>query len=158
MSDIDLLLFNLDQAFAKRAWHGTNLRGSLRGLSAEQASRRPGKERHNVWELALHCAYWKYAVRRRLTGEPKGGFPLAGSNFFPRPVGKPDDAAWRADLKLLDRCHADLRAVVAALSAAELDRKPQGSRFTVRETVIGIASHDLYHAGQIQLVKRLTSR
>jgi len=158
MSELELLLYNFDQAYDARAWHGINLRGSVRGLSAAHASRRPGKGRHNVWELMLHCAYWKYAVWRRITGAKRGSFPLKGSNFFPRPVGKPDDAAWKADVKLLDSCHRQLREVVAALKPADLDRKPKGSRYNIRETIVGIASHDLYHAGQIQLVKRLTAR
>ena len=66
---VGLLLGLIDEAFDKRAWHGTNLRGALRGIDARQASWRPGPGRHNIWELALHAAYWKYAVRRRLTGE-----------------------------------------------------------------------------------------
>jgi hypothetical protein len=158
MGEIELLLANLDQAYGARAWHGTNLRGSLRGLALEVVTFRPQPGRHNVWGLAVHCAYWKYAVRRRLTGEKRGSFPLAGSNFFPRP-GVDDagatESAWKLDLKLLDETHAALRAVVAALSPRKLGGKPKGSRFTVRDTVLGIAAHDLYHAGQIQLLKRM---
>lgn len=64
--EIDLLLALLDEGFDRKAWHGPNLLGSLRGLSAEQALRRPAPGRHNVWEIAVHCAYWKSIVRRRL--------------------------------------------------------------------------------------------
>jgi hypothetical protein len=64
-SRIQLLLQMVDQAFHQHSWHGTTLRGSLRGLSIEQALWRPGSERHNIWELILHTAYWKYIVRRR---------------------------------------------------------------------------------------------
>lgn len=150
-----LLLRNLDQAYDAKAWHGTNLRGSLRGLKLDELCFRPGPGRHDIWELALHCAYWKYAVRRRLTGEKRGSFPLKGSNFFPRPQGEPTLAAWRADLKLLDECHAALRSVVAALPARRLGQRLRGSEYTAVDTVLGIAAHDLYHAGQIQLLKRL---
>jgi DinB superfamily len=66
--EIHVLLRLLEEAFQKQAWHGPNLKGSLRGLTAEQAAWRPDPTRHNIWELAVHCAYWKYAVRRKLTG------------------------------------------------------------------------------------------
>jgi hypothetical protein len=156
MSELDLLLHTIDQAFGKKAWHGTNLRGSLRRVPAAEAAWRPGPGRHNVWELAVHCAYWKYAVWRQLTGERKGSFPIPGSNFFPRPEGAPSEEAWRADLKLLDGVHRKLRAAAAALTPRRLAATPEGSKVPARELLLGIASHDLYHAGQIQLLKRLS--
>jgi len=56
----------IDQAFDHKAWHGTNLKGSLRGMTAAEAAWRPAEGRHNAWEVAIHCAYWKYTVWRRL--------------------------------------------------------------------------------------------
>ncbi len=64
---MNVLLDLLDEAFDKKSWHGPNLRGSIRGVTAQQAAWRPGPDRHNIWELTLHAAYWKYVVRRRLT-------------------------------------------------------------------------------------------
>lgn len=154
MNGAAVLLDLLDQAYDRRAWHGPNLRGSLRGLTAEQAAWRPARGRHNIWEIALHAAYWKYAVRRRLTGEKRGSFPLAGSNWFVRPVER-SAAAWREDLALLDAVHRSLRVAVAALSSADLRTRPGGSASTTAQLVSGIAAHDLYHAGQIRLIKRL---
>jgi hypothetical protein len=152
---IDLLLRQLDQAYDATSWHGTNLRGSLRGLSLDELGFRPRPERHNAWELALHCAYWKYTVRRRLTGEKRGSFPLAGSNFFPRPDGAASERDWRRDLALLDETHTSLRAAVAALPEKRLAAAAPGSRVSNLDAILGIAAHDLYHAGQIQLLKRL---
>jgi uncharacterized damage-inducible protein DinB len=152
---LDLVLRSIDQAYDAHAWHGTNLRGSVRGLTPEVAAFRPGPRRHNVWELVVHCAYWKYAVRRRLTGEKRGSFPLAGSNFFPRPGADDSRAAWRRDVALLDETHAALRAVAEGLSPEQLRRRVRGSRYSALDTLLGIAAHDLYHAGQIQLLKRL---
>lgn len=151
---VALLLRLLDQAYDKKAWHGPTLRGALRGVSAEEAAWRPGPGRHNVWELAVHCAYWKYTVVRRITGEKRGSFPLPGSNWFPRPV-EPSEAAWKADLALLADTHRALREAVAGVSDAQLDRVPPGSKTLLADLVQGIAAHDLYHAGQIQLLKRL---
>jgi hypothetical protein len=75
----------IDEAFDRRSWHGTNLRGSVRGITAAQALWRPAPGRHNIWELVPHTAYWKYAVTRRLTGAKRGSFAQRGSNWFPSP-------------------------------------------------------------------------
>jgi uncharacterized damage-inducible protein DinB len=151
MTAITLLIAQLDQAYNRHSWHGTNLRGSLRGMTAVDAAWRPGPGRHSVHEEVVHCAYWKYTATRRLTGDRKGGFPLDGSNWFPR--DRADAALWKADLALLDASHQRLREVVAGLAPRHLER-PLGTG-TVQSLVSGIIAHDLYHAGQIQLLKRL---
>lgn len=152
--DLKSFLLLIDEGFSRAAWHGPNLLGSLRGVTLEQLLHRPRKRGHNAWELAVHCAYWKYAVRNRLVGGPRGAFALEGSNFFPREDGL-TLSDWRRDRALLVREHRALRAVVAALDPSLLDRTVAGSRHTVRRTVMGIAAHDIYHAGQIALLKRL---
>lgn len=151
---IEMFLGLLDEAFERKAWHGPNLRGSIRGLDVRAAAWRPGPARHNIWEIVVHAAYWKYAVRRRLTGEKRGSFPHRGSNWFRRPVSA-TDAAWRADVALLVDQHRALRAAVAGLEASDLPRAAAGSRTPNLVLIRGIAAHDLYHAGQIQLLKRL---
>jgi uncharacterized damage-inducible protein DinB len=153
MTPIQLLLTQLDEAYNRRSWHGANLRGSIRGVSAAAAAWRPAPGRHNIQEVVVHCAYWKYVVRRRLTGEPRASFPLKGSNWFAREAV--DEIGWRADVRLLDETHRALRAAIAALGARDLARPPHGSRATNRAIIGGIIAHDLYHAGQIQLLKRL---
>ena len=141
----------------RRRGTGANLRGSLRGVSLEAAAWRPRPGAHNIWELMVHAAYWKYAAWRRLTGATRGSFPLEGSNFFERPVER-TDAAWRADLRLLDAMHRELRAAVRghAPRARSSTRLP-GSKVTRLRLITGVAAHDLYHAGQIQLLKKLYS-
>jgi hypothetical protein len=155
-AQVERLLGVLDRAYDRKSWHGTNLLGSVRGMGVEAAAWRPAPERHNAWEVAVHAAYWKYAVWRRLTGAPRGSFPLAGSDWFDRPEpGAATGAAWKADLELLAAMHRQLREAVAALDPASIDRPAGGGRTTVFDLVAGAAAHDLYHAGQIQLLKRL---
>ena len=72
---ITLLAF-MDAAYDRTSWHGTNLRGSIRGLTVRQAAWRPSPKRHNIWELVVHAAYWKYTALRRLSGARRGSFPL----------------------------------------------------------------------------------
>jgi hypothetical protein len=151
---VALLLRILDEAYEKKAWHGPNLKGTLRGVTVQEAVWRPAPDRHNVWELALHAAYWKYAGWRRLTGEKRGAFPVDGSNWFVRPESA-TEKAWRADLALLDEQHRRLRGAVEKIPASRLSSLSPGSKHRVDTLVYGIAAHDVYHAGQIQLVKRL---
>jgi hypothetical protein len=148
------LLALLDEAYDRRSWHGPNLRGSLRGIDAAQAAWRPAPGRHCAWELAVHAAYWKYAAWRRLTGEKRGAFARPGSNWFDS-AAEPQEPRWKKDLRLLAECHARLRERVALLSDADLERTAAGGRETIGRLVRGVAAHDLYHAGQIQLLKRL---
>ncbi len=142
-----LLLEILDQAYERRAWHGPNLRQSLRGVSAKAAAWRPAPGRHNIWEIAVHAAYWKYSVRRRLRGEKRGSFALKGSNWFKRPVALSENA-WRAELELLEAEHRKLRAALVAYLAGKTRPLPAWHIF-------GVAFHDVYHAGQIRLLRRL---
>jgi hypothetical protein len=149
MNDVlELLLANLDAAYVKRGWHGPTLRGALRGVTIEHVLWRPAPGRHNIWELTAHSAYWKYVVRRRLRGGKRAGSTFAGSNWIAAPATV-TDASWRELRALLDDEHRQLRDVIASLTAAELhDRKKLRMAY-------GVAAHDVYHAGQIQLVKRL---
>jgi len=153
---IALLLQLIDQAFDKKSWHGPNLRGSLRGMSAVLAAWRPAANRHSIAEIAVHAAYWKYTVRRRLLGEKRGSFPLKGSNWFARPNVFSEEA-WKADVALLDETHRSLRAAVAGLEPAALHRKSAGAVVNNLHVITGIAAHDVYHAGQIQLLKRMAA-
>ena len=119
----EFLVRLVDQGFDRQAWHGPNLLGSLRGVTVEEAVYRPNPHRHDIWELAVHAAYWKYAVRRRITGESRGSFAYEGSNFFPRPDERgATEAAWKADLALLKAMHRELRAAVAALRPTDLSK------------------------------------
>lgn len=149
---IALLLDALDEAYDRKSWHGTNLRGSLRGVDAEQALWRPAEGRHNIRELAVHSAYWKSVVRRAVSGDESPAFPEKGSNWFAR---SPATArGWKDDLALLADEHALLRSAVAGLDPARLNsiaKKTYSYAFLIR----GATAHDLYHAGQIQLLKRL---
>jgi uncharacterized damage-inducible protein DinB len=147
------LLRSFDQAYDRKSWHGTTLRGSLRNLTPAEAAWRPAPGRHSAWELVVHCAYWKWSVLRRL--DPAAGeFPEDGSNFFGRP-DTPDERAYRRDVELLGTVHRRLRAAIEGLSDDDLERVPRGSKTTIGDLVRGVSAHDLYHAGQIQLLKRL---
>lgn len=142
---VGLLLNFLDQSYDKKAWHGPTLRGAIRGVTLEEALWRPSPKHHNIRELVIHCAYWKYVVRRKLTGEKRGSFARAGSNWI-RAEGEQTAASWKADIALLEMEHRLFRETIAGMPFSKIKRL---------DMVMGAASHDLYHAGQIQLLKRL---
>ena len=157
-----MLLESLDEAFDKKSWHGPNLRGAIRGVTAAQAAWRPAEDRHNIWELTVHAAYWQYVVRRKILREKRGSFVLAGSNFFERPEGgsasaglasaeaAPTEALWKRDIAILEGEHRKLRDAVADLPVRSLTPP-------VCHLIRGAAAHDLYHAGQIRLLRRMCS-
>ncbi len=153
-SEIKLLLSQLDDAYDRPAWHGPNLRGCIRTVRAAQALWRPGPRRHNIAEIAVHCAYWKYAASRRLLGEKRGSFPMKGSNWFALPA-RLTDRQWREYVALLDEQHRRLRGAVEGLSPRRLSEIPPGGRIPNAKVIYGIAAHDVYHAGQIRLLKAL---
>ncbi|HET7379581.1 MAG TPA: DinB family protein [Gaiellales bacterium] len=138
------------------AWHGgpTPLM-ALRGVSAAQARWVPARRRHSIWELALHIAYWDYAVRRRLDPDSPRDFPRSPANW-PALPDRTDEQAWAADRALLARQHGTLVRVVRRVTPARWNRRLTG-RWTTGETIVGIVAHEVYHTGQIQLVKRLWS-
>lgn len=156
-SGLGQLLELLDESFQRRSWHGTNLRGSVRGVTAAQAAWRPPAGKRSIADIIVHCAYWKYSVRRRLRGDKRGSFALPGSNWFalPEPLSP---TAWREYVALLGAEHAALRAAVADLPPGRLDALPRGGKTRIGTLIRGAALHDTYHAGQIQLIKALLRR
>ena len=151
--EIRLLLALLDEAYDHTAWHGPNLRGALRGLSVKHATWRPAPDRNSIWQIALHCAYWKYAVFRRLTGEgTRGSFPRKPSNWPALPV-RCEAASWKADVALLDEQHRRLRDAVAGFPTERLGERHGG--MMAARLIYGIAAHDLYHVGQVRLLIKL---
>ena len=137
------------------AWHGgpTPVR-ALREVDARLARWRPPRGGHTIWELALHIAYWDYTVRRRLLGTSLPRFPRSPANF-PRMPRRADAAAWDADRALVAEQHRLLVEVVEAFPAGRLNRRMGAGRWTYGDTILGITLHDAYHAGQIQLLRRI---
>jgi uncharacterized damage-inducible protein DinB len=138
-----------------QAWHGgPTPSGALRGVTAAQARWKPGRGRHSIWELVLHIAYWNYAVRRHL--EPVAErFSRAPANWPTVPT-RADERAWAVDRALLADEHARLVRAVRRFPTARWNRlPPQAKRWRFGEMIVGIVAHDVYHTGQIQLLKRL---
>lgn len=140
----------LKRAFEGDAWHGPPLMEALRGVTADRAAAKPIAGAHSIWEIVLHVAAWEDAVRRRLGGEPVS---LSDAEDWPA-VGEAGDAAWKEALEKLRSGHMALRRAVAKLSDARLKEEAPGATYTVYHLVHGVIQHDLYHAGQISILKK----
>jgi len=158
MSDarLERVIHLLEATSGQDLWFGgATVMGSLRGVPWETAAWKPAPDRHSIWELVLHIAYWKYSVTRNLTGVPHGSFPRSPANF-PRVPSPANAAAWEKDRRLLKDQHAELCAGVRAFDPAKLDEPvPEKPKWSWLDLLDGIVMHDTYHTGQIQLMKRL---
>jgi uncharacterized damage-inducible protein DinB len=140
----------LRRAFDGSAWHGPALLELLEDLDAATAAAKPLVGVHSIWELVLHIAVWDEAGLRRLSGEkwqPKG---LAN---FPA-VTTATDGAWRKAVAATKRTHETLVKTVAGLPDSRLKERIPGKRYDFYHLLHGIAQHELYHAGQIAILKK----
>jgi uncharacterized damage-inducible protein DinB len=144
----------LRRAFDGEAWHGDSLFEILAGVGAGRAAARPMAGAHTIWELVLHIAAWDGAVLRRLGG---AAVELSDAENFP-PVRDASAAGWRAALAQVRRGHAELVAAVASLPESRLDDMvpgKEGAHYTFYYMLHGVVQHELYHAGQIALLKKM---
>ena len=141
----------LDEGYGTGAWYGSDLRTAVTDTSLAQAFKRPAKGRHNVAEVALHAAFWANEAASRLTGAPRAAFPLDGEDWFELKDEKA--LPWKKVVATLESAQQRLsQAVSEVASGARTSPLGEAERF---DLVIGISEHAAYHAGQIQLIKKL---
>lgn len=150
MSEINRIVDQMDRAFSGEAWHGPSLQAVIEGVSAEEASKHPVRNGHSIWELVNHVAAWNSIVRRRLMGEVVAVTPEID---WP-PVWEATDVAWKRTLEQLTECRALLRKVVAGLADDQLRERVPDEEYTNYFMLHGLIQHDLYHAGQIAILKK----
>jgi DinB superfamily len=143
-----------EEAYYRAAWHGPNLHSSLKGVSANIALKRPEKGRHNIYEITLHTAYWVYRGIHRIRKYPGLRFPVKGTNWFKSPENL-TESEWRNVKELLNEFHDQLYDIIVNLDNKEFRIKDEREKQKIKRLIIGIAMHDIYHAGQIQLIKKL---
>jgi uncharacterized damage-inducible protein DinB len=144
----------LRRAFDGSAWHGPSLLELLEGVDAAMAAARPLPKVHSIWELVLHIAVWDNAASRRLSGEKCQPTGLAN---FPR-VSAPTESGWRKAVAETRRIHEALVKTVAALPDSRLGERVPGKRYDFSHMLYGVVQHELYHAGQIAVLKKAQGR
>lgn len=144
----------LEEGYGPGAWHGPDLRAALQDVSAELAFWRPGSGRHSIAEIAVHHAYHLHNVRARLVGESPSPFLIAGDDWFALPAAS--DLSWPEIQSLVSTNHSRVAETVRAIGEGRVRSPlPPEEQF---DLVLGITAHAVYHAGQIQLLKRLAER
>ena len=149
-SEPALIAEQLRRAFEGDAWHGPALLELLQDVDAATAAARPLPDVHSIWELVLHVAVWDGAALHRLAGEK---FQSEGTANFPL-VPKPTPAAWRKAVAHAKRTHDTLVKTVAALPESRLRERVPGKKYDFYHLLHGVAQHELYHAGQIAILKK----
>lgn len=148
MQEIERIGKQLERTYSGDAWHGPSLRSVLNGIDDAEAKARPVSGAHSIAELAGHILAWREETLRRLEGNG-GDVPVAGD--WPRPL------EWSELLERLDRSHDALTKAVAALPEEVLDEKVKGRRESHYVLLQGMIHHDLYHTGQIAILRKAFS-
>jgi len=153
MTETVRLADQIRRAFEGSAWHGDSVLELLADVNAKTAAAHPIKNAHSIWELLLHIAAWDGAVCRRIGGT---AITLSDDQNFP-PVKETSDAAWRQAIESTKRTHNELIKAVAAFPDSRLQEQVPGkmqSYYNFYYMFSGIVQHELYHAGQIALLKK----
>ena len=142
----------LDEGYGPGAWYGSDLRAAVGEVKKSAAFTRPAKGRHNIAEVALHHAYHAGQVTSKLTGEA-ATFPLEGDDWFE--LKDESRLTWKEVAAALDAAQQRLSQAVSEIaSGARISPLGEAERF---DLIVGITGHAAYHAGQIQLIKKLVS-
>jgi len=144
----------LRRAFYGSAWHGPSVMELIKDIGAKTAAAKPLDDIHRIWELLLHVEAWDRAGLIRLGGKK---CQLTGAKNFP-PVTTATDAAWREAVTKVKGTHDQLVATVAGLAESRLRDQVPGKRYDFYHMLHGIAQHELYHAGQIAILKKAAKR
>lgn len=155
MTEIDRILDQLRRAYEGEAWHGPSVREAIAGVNAAQAHARPLENAHSIWELVHHIAVWEDVGRRRLEGD-RAAIEISGPEDWPQAEDQ-SEAAWEQAQASLDRGHRALVEAISRVPEARLDAPVLEGMSTVYVTLHGVIQHDLYHAGQIAMLKKAIS-
>lgn len=150
MSEIRRILDQFDRAFSGEAWHGPALQQLLDGVSAEEASKHSIPNAHSIWELVNHIAAWHTIVQHRLQGEDAA---VTAEVDWP-PVWETTDVTWRRSVDHLVESRERLRKAAESYNDDQLDEMPKGQKDSRYVLLHGLIQHDLYHAGQIAVLKK----
>ena len=149
MSEVERITRQLKGAWHGPAWHGPALYEVLKDLTAAQAGARPLREAHTIAEIVRHVAVWERVAVRRACGEVVK--PTDAEDWPPTGVG---DGAWQRALAELAGSQRELLEALARLADADLERPAPGGGYTLGFMLDGVVDHDLYHAGQIALLRK----
>jgi hypothetical protein len=151
MGEIARIADQLQRSQQGEAWHGPALAELLADVDAAQALRRPNPAAHNIWELVNHITAWQTAANGAVRG---GVMPRLGRADNWPPSGR-TEAQWRAAVKRLGKANQELLAGLRAFPENRLDARLPGRKHSFYFMLHGVIQHNLYHGGQLALLKKL---
>jgi hypothetical protein len=141
----------LREGYGPGAWHGPDLKAAVADVTPALALWRPGPSRHNIAEIALHHAYYVRSARAQVSGQNPEPFVIDGEDWFV--VGEERTLPWDNIRATVETEHGRLRELIRGVEAGTVSSPmASGERLAL---VLGITCHAIYHAGQVQLIKRL---
>jgi len=153
MNEVKRFRVLLRSIYRGRAWHGPSVRETLDGLSAEAAAASPEAGSHSIWELVLHMTYWRRIVVAALAGAAIDEHPPTEMNW--PAVDDTSPEAWQGALADLAASQQELEASLRSVDDSRLAENITGRDYSFYFLLHGIVHHDLYHVGQIALLKKL---
>jgi len=145
------------RAFEGEAWHGDSVLELLADVDAPTAAAHPIRDAHSIWELVLHIAAWDGAVLRRTGGN---AVTLTDEENFPA-VSDSSEAAWREAVAHATETHEKMIKAISAFPDSRLQEQVHGKiepYYNFFYMFSGIVQHELYHAGQIALLKKAAKK
>lgn len=136
------------------AWHGPNLEEILKDISAEQAAAHPIAQAHSIWELVLHIIAWREYGSKMLAGEESDDPEKDMSMNFPATPAV-NAANWQLAKEKLKESSVRLGAKIESYDEEKLEEQVPRKNYDFYKLMHGIVQHDLYHAGQLILLKKL---
>ena len=154
MKELERISDQYQRAFDGQAWHGPSVLSLLSGVTAAQAAAHPVPGAHSIWELTLHIGAWENACLRRLQGDPA---QLTDDEDWPS-VDDTSEDSWTATKQRLIDVHEQLLNAISSTDELRLDLPiidaGDAEFSSVYVTLHGGVQHDLYHAGQIAILKK----
>jgi uncharacterized damage-inducible protein DinB len=154
MSEIQKIVDQLQKAFEGHAWHGPAVREVLADITASGAAAKPLPEAHSIWDIVSHITVWENVVRRRLQGEMLDDLPP--EEDWPA-IRDASEDTWRVAVQDLEQGNRALRQAILQQDEGCLEEIVPGKGYSVYTMLHGIIQHDLYHAGQIAVIKKALS-
>ena len=154
MNEVERIVAEYDRVMHGNAWHGDAIWQILDSVPAETAAQRPLAEAHSIWEIVLHMTFWEGVGAKRLAGQRAG---LDEALNFPAPPAA-TEINWQKTREAFRTSNQEFREALAKLEAARLDELSAAGKRSLYEEAHGVIQHNVYHAGQIALLRKAQLR
>lgn len=146
-TEIQNIISLLSRTFEKNAWHGPSVKEVLNDITAEQSFTKL-RDTHSIIELVAHMTAWRIFVIKKLEGDEN--YKVEDEKNFP------SETDWMKTLNDLSASQLHLLELLKDFPATKLSDVVHAPpyKYSFYTLLHGIIHHDLYHIGQIALIKK----